>query len=140
MKEYVKTCDTCIKIKLSKYFFHEELLSLSTSNRVWSDITVSFVIDLSKFNSYQSADVFDCVMMTVDKLTKMTHYFSCAKTINSEQLAYLLIKDVINRHELSERIISDWETLFISHFWIVLSKRLKAEHRLFSVFHSQTDD
>ena len=34
VKNYVKICDICMKTKLFKHFFHEELLSLSTSNRV----------------------------------------------------------------------------------------------------------
>ena len=116
VENYVSTCDTCMKTKLSKHSFHEELLSLSVSNKAWSDITVNFVTNFSKFSSYRSADVFDCVMMTVDKFTKMTHYSSCVKTMNSKQFAFLLIKNVINHHDLLERIISDRESLFISHF------------------------
>ena len=129
-----------MKTKLSKHSFHEELLSLSASNKAWSDITVNFVTDFSKFNSYKNANVFDCVMMTINRLTKMTHYSSCAKTMNLKQFAFLLIKDVISHHDLFERIISDKKSLFISHFWIVLSKKLKANHKLSSTFHSQTND
>ena len=33
VKNYVKTCDICMKTKLFKHFFHDELLSLSTSNK-----------------------------------------------------------------------------------------------------------
>ena len=140
VESYVNTCDTCMRTKLSKHSFHEKLLSLSISNKAWSNITVNFVTDLSKFSLYKSANVFDCVMMTVDKFTKMTHYFSCVKTMNSKQFAFLLIKDVINHHDLFERIISDRKSLFISHFWIILSKKLKANHKLSSTFHSQTND
>ena len=101
---------------------------------------MNFVTDFLNFNFNKSVDVFDCVMITVNRFIKMTHYSSCAKTMNSKQFAYLLIKDVINLHDLFERIISDRETLFISHFWTMLSKRLKVDHKLFSSFHSQTNE
>lgn len=140
VKKYVKTCDTCMKTKLLKHFFHEKLLSLSVSNKAWSNITVNFIIDFFNFSSYKSADVFDCVMITVNRFTKMSYYFSCEKTMNFKRFAYLLIKDVINFHELFERIISDRETLFISHFWSIFSKKVKVDHRLFLSFHSQTDE
>ena len=101
---------------------------------------MNFVTDFLKSNFYKSVDVFDCVMITVDRLIKMTHYSSCAKTMNSKQFTYLLIKDVISLHDLFERIISDRKTLFISHFWTMLSKRLRVDHKLFSSFHSQTNE
>ena len=101
---------------------------------------MNFVTDLLKFSFYKNVDVFNCVMITVDRFIKMTHYSFCAKTMNSKQFAYLLIKDVISLHDLFERIISDRKTLFISHFWTMLSKRLRVDHKLFLSFHSQTNE
>ena len=78
-------------------------------------------------------------MMVVDRLTKMAHYAGCRKDMNSIQFAHALIKTVFCHHGVSERIISDRGTLFTSHFWRVLAKRLGADHRLSTSFHSQTD-
>lgn len=116
IKKYVKTYDFCMKTKLLKHFSHEKLLSLSISNRAWSNITINFVTKFLKSSSYRSIDVFDCVMITVDRFIQMTHYSSCAKTMNSKEFVYLLIKNVISSHDLFERIISDKKSLFIFHF------------------------
>ena len=140
MKKYVKTCNICMKIKLSKHFFHEKLLSLSTFNRTWFDITVNFITNLFKFTFYKSIDVCDCVMITINRFIKMTHYSFCGKTMNFKQTAYLCIKNIINFYDLSKRIISDRKTLFIWHFWSIFSKKFKIDHRLFSSFHSQTNE
>lgn len=75
VKKYVKTCDTCMKTKLSKHSFHEKLLSLLASNRVWSNMTIDFVKDFLKFSFYKKADIFDCVMIIVNKLIKITHWY-----------------------------------------------------------------
>lgn len=84
IKKYVKTCNTCMKTKLSKHFFHENFLFLSISNRTWFDITVNFVTDLSKSKFYNSNDVFNCIMITIDRFIKITHYSLCVKTMNSK--------------------------------------------------------
>ena len=138
--EYVRTCDTCIRTKLSKHSSHEELMSLSASNRVWSNVTINFITDLSKSSSYKSKNVHDTIMIAVNRLIKMTHYSTCSKNMNSKQFADLMLKDVISHHEMSKRFISDRETLFTSHFWRVLSRKLKTNHRLSTSFYSQTDD
>ena len=83
IKKYAKTYDLCMKTKLSKHFSHEKLLLLSISNRTWSNITINFVTNFLKLSFYKSIDVFDCVMRIVDPFIKMTHYFSCAKTMSS---------------------------------------------------------
>ena len=138
--EYVKTCDTCIRTKLSKHFSHEKLMSLSTSNKVWSNMTIDFITNLLKSSSYKSKNVHNTIMIAMNKLIKMTHYSTCSKNINSKQFANLVLKEMISHHEMSEKFISDKESLFTFHFWTVLSKKLKTNHRLSTSFHSQTDD
>ena len=138
--EYVRTCDTCIRTKLSKHSSHEKLMSLSVSNKVWSNVTIDFIIDLSKSSSYKSKNVHDTIMIAVNRLIKMTHYSTCSKNMNSKQFANLVLKDVISHHEMSKRFISDRETLFTFHFWKVLSRKLETNHRLSTSFHSQTND
>lgn len=116
IENYVKTCDIYMKTKLFKRFSHEKLLSLSTSNKVWFNITVNFVTNFSKFSFYKSFDIFDCIMITMNRFIKMTHYLFWVKTMNFKQFTYLLIRNVINFHNLFKRIINDKETLFTSHF------------------------
>ena len=92
VKKYVRTCDTCIRTKLSKHFVHEELMSLSTSNKVWLNVTIDFIIDLSKSSAYKSKNIHDTIIISVNKLTKITHYATCSKDMNSKKFAELVLK------------------------------------------------
>ena len=55
-------------------------------------------------------------MIIVNRFIKMSHYFSYAKTMNLKEFVYLLIKNVINFHDVFKRIISDKKSLYIFHF------------------------
>ena len=138
--EYVKTCDTCIQTKFSKHFSHEELMLLSISTRIWSNVTIDFITDLSKSFSYRSKIVHGAIMISINKLIKMIHYSTCLKDMNFKQFVEFVLKEVISHHEMSKKFINNRKTLFIFHFCQILSRKLKTNHRLSTSFHFQSDD
>jgi hypothetical protein len=81
--------------------------------------------------------------MIINRLTKMHHYISCTTTkedISVEKTIRLLINHVWKLHELSNTIIFDRDSQFISFVWNTICKILKINVKLFIVFHSKTDD
>jgi hypothetical protein len=98
---------------------------------------MNFVTELSK-----SKD-FNAILMIVNRLTKMHHYISCTtaeEDINAEEIARLLINHVWKLHELSNIIMSDRESQFISLVWKIVCQILKINVKLSIAFHSKTDD
>ena len=73
-------------------------------------------------------------------LTKMTHYVSVCKTIDALTLAELFIQKVLWLHELSNFIVSNCKTVFISKFWSSFCFYLKVQQNLSTAFHPQIDE
>ena len=85
------------------------------------------------------AGLTDSILVVVDRLTKMAHFIPCAETINAEQLATLLWKEVFKLHGLPRDIISDRGSTFVSKFWVELMKTVGTKAKHLTAFHPQTD-
>ena len=137
--EYVRTCDACNRTKTPRHLTYGELMPLPAPDRPWSDITLDFITDLPKSASCLGTDFHDSIMVVVDRFTKMAHYSPCTKTLDSKQFSQLIIRDLVARHGLPERIVSDRGSLFTSHFWKTLTASVGTDHKLSTSFHPQTD-
>ena len=76
---------------------------------------MNFVTDLLKSENVTSTK-YDNIMMIVDRLTKMSHYVSTRKIMKTFDLANLFLDRVMRYHDVSNDIISDRESVFISKF------------------------
>jgi hypothetical protein len=136
VKQYVRNCHICRRIKATKDKYHELLNSLSMLDRSWIDITFDFVTNL-----FDSRD-YNAILMMIDRLNKMHHYILC--TINENEITIektikLFIQHVWKLHELSITMFSDKESSFISFVWDTICKMLKIKAKLFTTFHSETN-
>jgi hypothetical protein len=121
-----------IKIKYS-----DLLNSLFISNRSWTNIIMNFVIELLDNKN------FNVILMMINRLIKMHYYVFCIaeedKT-SAKKTIKLLINHVWKLHELSNTIMSNRESQFISLVWKTVCSMLKINVKLFIAFHSKTDD
>jgi hypothetical protein len=137
VKQYIRNCHTCRRIKTARNKYHELLNSLSMSNRSWTDIILDFVTKLLDSRSYNA------ILMIVDRLSKMHHYISCTTNENEttiEKTVKLLIQHVWKLHELSTTMISDRDSQFVSLIWDTICRMLKIKAKLFIAFHSETNE
>ncbi|KMP04436.1 hypothetical protein CIRG_04118 [Coccidioides immitis RMSCC 2394] len=44
---------------------------------------------------------FDCILVVVNQLTKITHFISITKKLISEKLVHLFVHKIVRLHELS---------------------------------------
>ncbi len=137
VKQYIRNCHTCRKVKATRDKYHELLNSLSVSDRSWTNITLDFVTELFDSRRYNA------VLMIIDRLSKMHHYISCTideNEITIEKTIKLFIQHVWKLHELLITMISDRESQFISLVWDTICKMLRIKAKLFTAFHSQTNE
>jgi hypothetical protein len=137
VKQYIRNCHTCRKVKTARDKYHELLNSLSMSNRSWTDITFDFVTKLLDNKDYNA------ILMIVDRLSKMHHYISCTTDENEttiEKIVKLLIQHVWKLHELSTTMISNKDSQFVSLIWNTICRMLKIKAKLFIAFHSKTNE
>ena len=130
---FVRSCEICCRNKIPRHKPYGLLSPLSTPNKPWSDIAMDFIVDLPK-----SRDL-TCIMVVVDRLTKMAHFipFRCLPTAAIAADAFLTY--IFRLHGLPESIISDRGSQFTSSFWNRLCSLYDIEHSLSTANHPQTD-
>jgi hypothetical protein len=137
VKRYIRNCHICKRFKTTRDKYSELLNSLSISDRSWMNIIMNFVTELSKSKN------FNAILMIVDRLTKMHHYVFCVAEkdeTTAEKTARLLINYVWKLHELSNIIISDRDSQFVSLVWKTICKILRIDVKLSIAFHFETDE
>jgi hypothetical protein len=137
VKQYIRNCHIFKKVKATKNKYHELLNSLSIFNKSWTNIILDFVTEL--FNSKE----YNAILMIIDRLSKMHHYIFCTideNEITIEKTIKLFIQHVWKLHELLITMISDRESQFISLVWDTICKMFKIKAKLFTTFHSQTNE
>ena len=69
----------------------------------------------------------------------MVYYVPVKVSINATGLAELIINVVLHQHGVSELIVTDQGSLFISKFWFSLCYFLGIKRKLSIAFHLQMD-
>jgi len=132
LREYVKSCDTCVRSKVPRHRPFGLLQPLPIPSRPWGSIAMDFITDLPTVRAKNS------ILVVVDRLTKMAHFTPCSKSITAEETAQLILDGIVQLHGLPEEIVSDIGPQFASKFWRRLFKLLGVDIRLSSAFHPET--
>jgi hypothetical protein len=99
------------------------LQPLPVPSESWSSVSMDFVVDLPA-----TADGYDSIMVTVDRLTKMVHLAPCRKTDDAVAVSWLFYKHVASLHGFPESFVTDRDPKFMSKFWQSLMQRLHMSH------------
>ncbi len=134
---YIQNCYIYQHLKTSRDKSNDLLQSLLISEQRWQDIVINFIINLSDSSEYNA------ILTIICRLLKERHYISCItddEDITVKKTAEMLIQWVYWTHELSNFIVSDRDSQFISILWKFLCKRLSISLQLFIVYHFQIND
>jgi len=130
---YVDHCDTYHRIKPIRHAPFGLLKPLELPHRPWDAISMDFITALPPSNGK------DALWEIIDRLTKMGHLVACQGTMNPEDLADQLLKQIVRPHGLPSSIISDRGALFTSDFWKRVTGALGISRNLSTAFHPQTN-
>ena len=137
VRNYVSTCTTCQRVKPARHKPYGELQSLPLPSRPWSDITMDFITDLPP--SKKNGRAYDCILVVVDRYTKMSRYIPTRKTIDATGLADIFFSKIHRLYGAPESIVSDRGTVFTAKYWSAFCYQLRIRRRLSTAFHPQTD-
>ena len=135
---YVKGCNICLTLKIVRDKPYRDLQSLPVPTYGWKDLSMDFVKKLPVSTNWKS-ETYDSILLIVDWLSKMVHYKPVKVTIDTPELAKVIINGVVRHHDLPDFIVSDWCSVFNSKFWSLLCYFLGIKQRLFTVFNPQID-
>ena len=77
---------------------------------------MDFITKLLKSKDLMIAEMYDAIIVIVDRLTKYTIILPFKEKYNAEQLAFVLLDRLIRDHGISELITSDRDKLFTSNY------------------------
>ena len=98
---------------------------------------MDFIVGLPP--SMYRGNVYDSILVVVDRHSKMVRLVPCSHTINAEQLGTLLIDEVFLKYRIPASIVSDRGTQFTSAYWAALCYYLQVKRKLSTSYRPQTD-
>jgi hypothetical protein len=133
-------CHDCLRCRRSKAARHKPyglLQPLPVPDRPWEHVTFDFITELppSKF----LGQVYDSILVIVDRLTKMAHYVPAISTWTAEDLIQVWMREVVRLHGVPELVISDRGVLMRSKTWETFCHYLASQRGLSSAYHPETD-
>ena len=81
---------------------------------------MDFITKLLKSKDLIMTEVYDAIMVIVNRLTKYAIILPFKEKYNAEQLAFLLLDRLIRDHGIPKSITSDRDKLFTSNYWKTL--------------------
>ncbi|GJU82321.1 retrotransposable element Tf2 [Tanacetum coccineum] len=79
------------------------------------------------------------IFVVVDRLSKYSHFMAMSHPYATSSVAQALLDSVYKLHGLPNSIVSDRDSVFLSHFWQSLFKILMVESKMSTAYHPQTD-
>ena len=110
LKQYVRKCGVCQKLKHETCFPARLLQPLPISERPWLDVSMDFIEGLPK--SHLKSVVF----VVVDRLTKYVHFVPLSHPYTATKVAILYLQFVFKLHGMPSTIVSDRDLVFTSLF------------------------
>ena len=129
---FVKQCLTCQQVKLSHQGASSLLQPLPIPQWKWEKITMDFVSGLPR-----SPKGHDSIWVTIDRMTKSTHFLLVQMNYSLDQLTQLYVDEIVRLHGVPTSIVSDRVPRFTSHFWGGVQKALGTRLDFSIVFHPQ---
>lgn len=133
VKDYVAACDSCQRNKGMR--LNRGLLqSLQLPMRAWDSLSMDWITCLPV-----TGDGFDCILVIVDRLTKMVHLVPCRSTDTASDVARHFVHNVWRLHGLPREIVSDRDPKFTGAFWTEVCRLVGCKQSMSTAFHPQSD-
>ena len=140
IQHFIRNCHVCKWAKAAQDMYHGLLQPLLMPERAWTDITIDFVVGLSKCKSYKQ--IYDVILMVINWLSKERHYIPCLekdKHTSAEVTTDLFLQDVWSKHGLPTSMTSNHGLQFVSKMWDFLCKLLRIKAKLSTAFYPETN-
>ena len=134
----MRTCKVCQKMKTPRHHPYGELQSLPIPKQPWESVSMDMIMGLPP-SADTDSKAYDTILVIVNRFTKMAQYFLVWKTIGAVDMAQLFHDRIVCTFGTPVSIVTDRGSIFTSQFWSSLCFYMKAQRRLSTAFHPQTD-
>ena len=101
VQDYMRSCDTCQRDKVSRHRRYRLLDPLEVPYRPWLSILIDWIIELPELEECMQ------IWVIVDRLTKMAHFIPLKTGITAAELAQAFLRVIWKLHGLLDEIITD---------------------------------
>jgi len=101
IRQYISTCDLCLRMKPIRQAPVGKLHPLQILDSRWDMLSVDFIVELSLSSRH------DTVMTVVDLVSKQAHFIPMHTMVMAEGAVRLFLHQVWKLHSLSKYVISD---------------------------------
>jgi len=137
--DYVRRCNTCRRSKHDRHRPYGLLQPLKVPERPWRSLAMDFIVKLPQSKEPATNELFDGIMVVVDRFTKFGKFIPYRETFKVEDIAQVFIKWVVALHGMPQELVTDRGSVFTSNFWMALMRQFQVKHKLSTSFHPQTD-
>ena len=116
IKKYIKRCTPCAQNKPASHRPYDKQQQIKVQQQAWQKISMNFIVKLLPSKNIITDMKYDSILVVVDKLTKYAHFIPWREKRNAEDLAKVMLKEIICNYDTPQSIISDRYKLFMSKF------------------------
>lgn len=116
VEAYIKRCLSCQQNKHATHAAYGEIQYQESSKSSWNEVTMNFIIKLSKSKDLITKKEYDAILIIVDRLIKYSHIIVFKEKYTAKQLEAIILDRLIRYHDISKRIISDRDKLFTFNY------------------------
>jgi IS30 family transposase len=131
--KYVAECHTCQMVKAEHQSPAGPLKPLEILEWKWDEIGMDFIIGLPKTKKNK-----DMIWVIVDRLTKSAHFIAVNQKDKGEKLIDIYVKEIVSKHGVPKKIVSDRGYVFTSEFWKQHQEALGSKLDFSTTYHPQT--
>jgi hypothetical protein len=131
---YVQECTVCLQVKAEHQKPYGSLQPLSIPVWKWEEISMDLITKLPRTSRQH-----ECIWVVVDRLTKSAHFLAMRENATMDVWAQTYLSEIVARHGVPLKIVSDRDSRFTSNFWGSMQKELGTKVALSTAYHPQTD-
>jgi hypothetical protein len=131
--KYVSECHTCQKVKAEHQSPAGLLKPLAIPKWTWDEVGMDFITGLPMTKNKK-----DMIWVVVDRLSKSAHFLPVNQKDNSEKLIEIYVKEIVSKHGVPEKIVSDRGSVFTSAFWKQIQEALGSQLDFSTTYHPHT--
>ena len=131
--KFILSCNVCQKSKVKQHAPYRMLKPIPIPSQPFEVISMDFIPDMPE------SQVFNNILVIVDKLTKDLNIIPCHTEINENKVAKLIFKHIFTQYGLPRQIITDHDPKWTSLFWKSVCKQMGIKRGLTTAYHPQAD-
>ena len=101
---------------------------------------MNFIIKLSELEKLVTREIYDNILIIVEKLIKYSHLISFKESYSADQFEFIELNRLIRYHDISKEMTSDRDKLFTLNYWKTFVLLINTKLRLSIVYHFKIDD